>query len=142
MVYYHYIHFLKNYIPEINNKKHAEELFNISKKILTEKEKRTDYWIKGLKEEITDFDKLFEKTIKNLSLWSRIQISPISSFLGGLIAQEIVKYTGKFIPLKQWFWNNFNWVVENLEKKKIDRSLKGTRYDDQIAIFGNELKKI
>ena len=128
-----------NFIPEINNNNHAEELIVMAKNIFKEKEEKGEFWVQGLKKEIVDFDDLFEKTIKNLSLWSKVQISPIASFIGGVIAQEIVKYTGKFTPFNQWFWCNFNWVVENLGNN-IDRTLRGTRYDDQIAIFGNEIQ--
>lgn len=132
---------IKSCLPEINNENDAIELINLSKNILIEKENKKEYWINGLKEETENFDELFEKTIKNLSLWSKTQISPISSFLGGLIAQEIVKFTGKFIPIKQWFWCNFSEILENLNGKIIDREIKGTRYDNQIAIFGNEIQK-
>ena len=31
-------------------------------------------------------------------------------------------------------------MVENI-KEDADRSLKGSRYNDQIAIFGNEIQK-
>ena len=133
-----------NRLPELNNEKDAEELIKISKEIFNEKdskiENEKEFWIKGLKEQIEDFDKLFNQTINYLSIWARAQISPIASFLGGIVAQEIVKYTGKFLPLKQWLWFNFSQIVENL-KKNVDRSLKGTRYDDQIAIFGNKMQK-
>ena len=131
----------KKCLPELNNENDAEEVIKISKKIFKEKEDKKEFWLNGLKDEIKDFDDLFVKTIKNLSLWSRAQISPIASFLGGVIAQEIVKYTGKFKPVKQWIWFNFNQLVENLNNKKIDRRIKGQRYDDQIAIFGNEIQK-
>ena len=130
-----------NALPEINNEKHAKELIEISKKILNEKENHNDFWIMGIKNELENFDELFEKTIKHLSLWSRIEISPITSFLGGIISQEIVKYTGKYLPIKQWLWCNFSEIVENLDESSIDRNLKGTRYDDQIAIFGNEFQQ-
>lgn len=72
------------------------------------------FWLNGLEEEIYDFEQIFEKTILRLSLWSRTQFSPISSFLGGISTQEIVKNTGKYnlftngyglILVKQWnFW--------------------------------------
>ena len=130
-----------NALPEINNEQHAKELIEISKEIFNEKENHNDFWIKGIKDELENFDELFEKTIKHLSLWSRIEISPITSFLGGIIAQEIIKSTGKYIPIKQWLWCNFSEIVENLDESSIDRNLKGTRYDDQIAIFGNEFQK-
>ena len=60
------------------------------------------FWLNGLEEEIDDFEQIFEKTILKLSLWSRAQVSPISSFLGGISAQEIVKYTGKYNPIHHW----------------------------------------
>ena len=45
------------------------------------------------------------------------------------------------MPIKQWLWFNFSQIVENFDNHEIDRSLKGGRYDDQIAIFGNEMQK-
>lgn len=130
-----------NSLPEINNIIHAKELIDLSKEIFSQKEKKEEYWVQGIREEINDFDSIFEKIIKYLSLWAKVQISPIASFIGGVIAQEIVKFTGKFIPFKQWFWCNFNWVTDNLKQDNIDRTLKGTRYDDQVAIFGNEIQQ-
>ena len=129
-----------NFLPEINNENQAEELLKIAKQIFNEKEKNEEFWVQDIKNEYDDFNALFEKTIKYLSLWSRIEISPIASFLGGVIGQEIIKYTGKFLPFKQWCWCNFNYLVEKLEDK-IDRTLNGTRYDDQIAIFGKKIQK-
>ena len=34
--------------------------------------------------------------------YSACSISPMAAFYGGIIAQEMVKYTGKYSPLKQW----------------------------------------
>ena len=135
--------FLKKYnaLPELNNKKDSEELFNIANKMFIERENKNLYWINGLREEINNFDVFFKKIIIGLSLWAKAQISPIASFLGGLISQSIIKYTGKFIPTKQWFWFNFNEIVENLDINK-EIILNGTRYDDQIAIFGNQMQKM
>ena len=132
---------MHNCLPEINNEKQAKELIKISKEIFNEKEKKNEFWVSGIRDELENFDELFDKTIRHLSIWSRIEISPITSFLGGIIAQEIVKFTGKYIPIKQWLWCNFSEIVENLDESRIDRNLKGTRYDDQIAIFGNEFQK-
>ena len=84
--------------------------------------------------------KFLKKTLLRLSLWSRTEISPIASFLGGVSAQEIVKYTGKYKPIHQWIWFDFSESVENLDKN-VDRTLKNDRYDDQIAIYGNKIQK-
>jgi len=55
--------------------------------------------------------------------------------LGGILAQEVVKYTGKFIPIKQWLlFESF----ETLPTGKVDRTPMNCRYDDQIVIFGRE----
>lgn len=97
-------------------------------------------WVEGLEEEIKNFYELLEKTLFRLSLWSRAEISPIASFMGGVAAQEIVKYTGKYIPIYQWIWFDFSETVENLDEN-IERNLQNERYDDQIAIYGNKIQK-
>jgi hypothetical protein len=38
-----------------------------------------------------------EYVIKNITKWSRVNIAPVCSFMGGIIAQEIVKITSKYI---------------------------------------------
>ncbi len=62
----------------------------------------------------------------------------MASFLGGITAQEIVKFTGKFTPLQQWLHVDFN---EALPSGEVDRKLNNSRYDDQIAIFGNAFQE-
>ena len=130
----------KLFILVFYNKEDAENFFQIAKKILLEKENGNVYWVQDLREEIENFDMSFHKIIIGMSLWAKAQISPIAFFLGGLISQTIIKYTRKFKPTKQWFWFNFNEIVENVDIKA-ERTLKGTKYDDQIAIFGNDIQK-
>jgi ubiquitin-activating enzyme E1 len=43
------------------------------------------------------------RDIFNLAVsYTKCGISPTAAFFGGIIAQEIVKFTGKYSPLKQW----------------------------------------
>lgn len=42
-----------------------------------------------------------------MSLWSKSEISSLSSFLGGVSGQEILKFTGKYSPVHQWIWFDF-----------------------------------
>ena len=51
-----------------------------------------------------------------------------------------MKFTGKYSPIHQWIWFDFSEIVENLGEN-VNRNLKNTRYDDQIAIFGNEIQE-
>ena len=87
--------------------------------------------------DIQEFD---EKVILNVARWAAANITPVCTFFGGIIAHEIIKTTGKYVPIDQWLIFDFFEVVENLGDN-IDRSLKKCRYDDQIAIFGNEIQK-
>ena len=134
-----------NSLPEINNNKDAEELFNIAKYILIQKEKEGIYWVKDIRSNMeiydVDFDTIFEKTIKYLSLWAKTEICPISSFLGGVTAQEVIKYSGKYKPIHQWLYCDFSQIVENINTTEEDRKMINSRYDDQIAIFGNNIQK-
>jgi len=134
-----------NSLPEINNNKDAEELFNIAKYILIQKEKEEIYWVKDIRSNMeiydVDFDTIFEKTIKYLSFWAKTEICPISSFLGGVTAQEVIKYSGKYKPIHQWLYCDFSQIVENINTTEEDRKMINSRYDDQIAIFGNNIQK-
>jgi len=61
----------------------------------------------------------------------------MAAFFGGIVAQEIVKFTGKYSPLKQWLhYDIFNSLPTG---EHIDRRPLGCRYDDQICVYGREI---
>ena len=122
-----------NSLPELNNLEMAQEILKLSKEIYDKAKNKGSKWVENIK---TWNDSI----ILNIANWSRSEISPICSFLGGIVAQEIVKFTGKYTPINQWFWFEFSEIIENLPNE-IDRNLKNSRYDDQIAIFGNDMQK-
>ena len=75
-----------------------------------------------------------DKIFANAVSYAGCSISPIAAFFGGIVAQEIVKKTGKYSPLKQWL--HFD-IYETLPKENnINREPMNCRYDDQIAIYG------
>jgi len=43
-----------------------------------------------------------EEVFKKACNFAGCSISPMAAFFGGIVAQEIVKYTGKYSPMKQW----------------------------------------
>lgn len=61
----------------------------------------------------------------------------MAAFFGGIVAQEIVKLTGKYSPLKQWL--HFD-IYETIPKGEVNRAPQNCRYDDQIAIYGSEVQ--
>ena len=63
----------------------------------------------------------------------------MAAFFGGLVAQELVKVSGKFTPLTQWLhFHNFSCLPE---PAAADTAPKGTRYDDQVAVFGHKFQE-
>jgi len=68
-------------------------------------------------------------------------LSPIAAFLGGVLGQEVIKAcTGKFTPLHQWlFFDACEALIDGkgvLSEKQ--EAIPNNRYQDEIAIFGNE----
>ena len=55
------------------------------------------------------------------------------------MCQEAIKFTGKYTPLLQWLHYE---VFECLPEKTVQRQLLNCRYDEQIAIFGNQLQNV
>ena len=75
-----------------------------------------------------------EKLVENIALYGDAQISPVSSFWGGIITQEIVKLTGKYTPLRQWLHHEF---FEVLPEGNVSRTFSNDRYQDYHIIFGD-----
>ena len=88
-------------------------------------------------EGVITVDEISEQLIKNISRYARANVSPLSSFWGGIVSQEIVKFTGKFTPIRQWLhYETFEALPDG---ENIDRTRLGTRYDDIISVFGTSL---
>eukprot|EP00929_Paragymnodinium_shiwhaense_P113862 TRINITY_DN82152_c0_g1_i1.p1 TRINITY_DN82152_c0_g1~~TRINITY_DN82152_c0_g1_i1.p1 ORF type:complete len:1033 (-),score=202.21 TRINITY_DN82152_c0_g1_i1:151-3249(-) len=80
-----------------------------------------------------------EDVVRKTALFARCMICPMAAFLGGVVAQEVVKFTGKYTPLFQCLYTDF---FELLAKEDpADCQPTGSRYDDQIAIFGQQFQK-
>ena len=89
---------------------------------------------------VEDIDiKILEKVVK----FSRCVVSPMAAFIGGFVAQEVVKFTGKFFPLHQWFYfDAFEILLHNDEEMDAQEfSCQNCRYDDQISIWGKSFQK-
>lgn len=114
-------------LPELNNLQHAEEVYNLAVQINNHARLSQGLYVEDLDRSV----------IEKVSLYSRSQISPLASFWGGIMAQEILKLTGKYTPLRQFlYYDCFEILPENA-----DRSPSNSRYDDQIAILGHEIQQ-
>ncbi|RHY60945.1 hypothetical protein DYB34_002994 [Aphanomyces astaci] len=79
-------------------------------------------------------DQVDEKLLRQLTHVARIELHPLAAFYGGVIAQEVVKFTGKFTPLKQWMHLDFAEVLP--EARPDDVARQNSRYDHIIQLFG------
>ena len=114
-------------LPELNNEEESEIIFN---SVLDFSKKLNNDFFKDLPS--IEENKII---IKNLIKFSRAQHPSLCSFLGGFVAQEAIKYTGLYSPLNQWFWIDiYDETIINLPDT--NRTLLNSRYDDLIAIYG------
>ena len=123
-------------LPELNDLKECKIIIEYAKEIFKKNKENKEEWI----EDINEFNEKIEKIVENIARWSKAEIPPLCSIMGGILAQEVIKYTGKYTPINQWMWFEFFETI-SLLNKNIERKLEGTRYDDFISIYGNEIQK-
>lgn len=107
-------------------------------------------YVKALAEK-KDIKNINNKIIWNLARCSNAIINPMCAYLGGIIAQEIMKAcTNKFTPIEQLLYFDsveslplhlFN--EDNNNNNLLDDEFKplNCRYDDNIAVFGKSLQQ-
>lgn len=78
--------------------------------------------------------------LNELSFQARGDIPAIQAFIGGMVAQEVLKAcSGKFTPLKQiMYFDSLESLPDNEIYARNEETCKpiNTRYDNQIAVFG------
>ncbi|CAG9314272.1 unnamed protein product [Blepharisma stoltei] len=110
---------IHGFLPEIHNEDHANLCVAYAREI---NEASEDFSLETIDESV----------IKNVSKYARLQISPITSIFGGIAAQEVIKFTGKFTPIQQWL--HMDWF----ELIQPSASISDSRYHDLQAIIGEE----
>lgn len=45
-------------------------------------------------------EEIDEEVVKNVSNFAGAHLSPVCAFFGGIVAQEIIKFTGKYTPIR------------------------------------------
>eukprot|EP00240_Pyramimonas_obovata_P000304 CAMPEP_0118925072 /NCGR_PEP_ID=MMETSP1169-20130426/2996_1 /TAXON_ID=36882 /ORGANISM="Pyramimonas obovata, Strain CCMP722" /LENGTH=1012 /DNA_ID=CAMNT_0006866271 /DNA_START=199 /DNA_END=3237 /DNA_ORIENTATION=- len=87
-------------------------------------------------------EEIEESLVTMLAYGASGELSPMAAMFGGLVGQELVKAcTGKFQPLNQYFYFD---SAESLPKEfplaAAEYQPVGSRYDSQIAVFGQTLQ--
>lgn len=55
---------------------------------------------KSDKDENVTVDEIDKTVLTRMARFGKAEISPVASFFGAIVSQEIIKYTGKFMPLR------------------------------------------
>ena len=82
---------------------------------------------------------LNEEYITLAALYARAELQPLATVVGALVAQEVVKLTGKYTPIYQFLHlNRADVMPEGALHPSLPRDHAfGTRYDDLISIYGS-----
>ena len=126
-----------NKLPELNNFKEIEEIVSSARQFFLIIKDKYKKYLEIKKNKIIEFDKNY---VINALRWCKSEINPICAFLGGILSQEALKITGKYMPIYQWLRFDFFEIIQNFPNN-INRNLLNCRYDDQIAIFGQEIQE-
>ena len=84
---------------------------------------------------------LDDKLLRKFAMISRGDLSPMSTFIGGIVAQEALKAcSGKFHPIFQFFYFD---SIESLGDEPVfeDVQPSGSRYDGQVVVFGEKFQQ-
>jgi len=114
--------------PELKNDTEAERMIQFVRDI--DERHRTSWVDKG--EEALTLDHLDEELVKKVALYSSVEVPGFPAFLGGVVAQEIVKHTGKYTPLRQWLHFECSYLVDDqVVIRHIKPESLGFKYDEE-----------
>jgi len=77
-----------------------------------------------------------ESVVTSLALFADVDFQPLAAFFGGVVAQEVVKFTGKYQPLKQWLHLDAFEALPATRPSAAETAPQNTRYDDLVALYG------
>ncbi|KPI85453.1 putative ubiquitin-activating enzyme e1 [Leptomonas seymouri] len=85
-----------------------------------------------------------EKAVLQEALLAEAELQPLASFFGAVVAQEIVKITGKYSPIHQWFHLSCGAVLPSDADYSGSDNYHPTksRYDHIIALFGKQFQQL
>lgn len=144
-------------MPLLHNEKEAEEVVNNAKEIviankqLSSQTKANEEIKPPTKEEFPfmmpsrpppgplEIEEVDEVFVKTEALIAAAEFQPLSSFFGAVIAQEVVKITGKYSPIFQWFhFSAHDALPDAVDYTSSNFHSQGTRYDHLISILGKK----
>lgn len=117
-------------LPTPHNKEHADEVVALAKTFLSR--------VKGAPG-APQAEEVEESVIRKVAMTAAAELPALAAFFGGIVAQEVVKFTGKFTPLRQWLYlDAFEILPTDFEAlPAAEFSARGNRYDNASALIGH-----
>eukprot|EP00929_Paragymnodinium_shiwhaense_P064671 TRINITY_DN3242_c0_g1_i1.p1 TRINITY_DN3242_c0_g1~~TRINITY_DN3242_c0_g1_i1.p1 ORF type:complete len:1240 (+),score=397.46 TRINITY_DN3242_c0_g1_i1:75-3794(+) len=131
----------KKKFPGLLNDADAAEFVGICKAISEERKSvEGACWLQRIDfgfpsgEPMEDMAKVDAKFARYSKLFEA-ELTGFSAFLGGVVAQEVIKKTGKFTPIEQWMYHDEPILVGTADIGPY----RGTRYAHQAAVVGGDV---
>ncbi len=77
---------------------------------------------------------LDESIIRRVSYYAATELIALATLFGGIVAHEITKHTGTYMPIDQWLHYDAFELLDDVPP--VDGMPMGSRYDHQMAVFG------
>ena len=83
-----------------------------------------------------------EDIMKVIAAHCSAELQPMCAFFGGVVAQELVKISGKFTPIQQYFNFAMFEALPDAGEEPADTAPLGCRYDNFIAVYGKQFQEM
>jgi ubiquitin-activating enzyme E1 len=125
-------------LPAPRNAEHAAEVVALAKEFAAS--------LKD-KEGALQLEAVDEAALARLAAVAAYELPALGTFFSGVLAQELVKLTGKYAPLRQWLYYDCAEVLAKPEAEAAalaadpaEFTPRGSRYDHNIGLFGRSLQ--
>ena len=122
----------KNILPKKGNIDYINNMIKLVNKEI-------QYYKSNENKKIFNNIKLDEKIIKNICETSSAEICCMTSLIGGVVCQEIIKSTGKYAPINQWEIFNFLEYSDIIPDEEKYLRNNENRYSEYEIVFGKKI---
>jgi ubiquitin-activating enzyme E1 len=112
-------------LPPLHDHEAAEECVKLAQAILEEHRSKED-------DDVLTVEEIDQEVVRKTALYARSELSGVCAFLGGVVAQEIVKRFGKYTPIHQWLYLDYFELLPEAGPHPLPTTAP-TRYSNQVC---------
>ena len=120
-----------NNLPKFNDEQSLNECITISLTILSKAKKEKEKWADDINNKDKDY-------LINIFKFCGFSFIHFTKFIGGIVAQEALKFIGLYKPACQWIYFNFSdWINNHIPFITNDKLLKENNIKQDIEQYMN-----